>query len=104
MADTYDTAAEAEADREQQLAMLSALNAAGRALRRDERGAWCINGERGTVHTWGDGKTWVLYVACRSAAGWTRTKRRLAYCQPTQDGETEGCLRYISSRRRNRRL
>jgi hypothetical protein len=93
MPDTYDTAAEAEADRAQQLALLSALDATSRALRRDECGAWCISGERGNILTWGDGKTWVLYVRCRSARHWTATKRRIAFCQPTQDCEDEGCLR-----------
>jgi hypothetical protein len=44
MGDTYDSAAEAEADRAQQLALLAALNATERALRRDECGAWRING------------------------------------------------------------
>ena len=93
MIDTYDTAAEAEADRAQQLALLSVLGASSRALRRDECGAWRISGDQGTIHTWGDGKTWVLYVACRSARHWSATKVRLAFCQPTQDGDVEGCLR-----------
>ena len=60
MADTMDTAAEAEADREQQKALLAALGASGRSLRRDECGAWRITGARGSVHSWGDGSTWVL--------------------------------------------
>jgi hypothetical protein len=93
MTDTYDTAAEAEADRAQQLSLLSALNATGRALRRDECGAWCISGERGSIHTWGDGKSWVLYVACRSARHWTSTKPRLGFCEMRLDCETEGTLR-----------
>ena len=93
MGDTYYSAAEAEADRAQQKALIAALNASDRALRRDECGAWRIAGERGSVHTWADGETWVLYVACRSAMHWTHTKRRLAFCQVTQDGDEEGCLR-----------
>jgi hypothetical protein len=75
------------------MALLTALGAWDRALRRDECGAWTISGTRGTVHTWGDGKTWVLYVACRSALHWTHTKKRLGFCQVTQDGDDEGCLR-----------
>ena len=63
------------------------------ALRPDECGAWAIHGARGTVHTWGDGRTWVLYVARRSALHWTHTKRRLGFCIVTQDGDDEGCLR-----------
>jgi hypothetical protein len=93
MTDTYDTAAEAEADRAQQLAMLSALNAMSRALRRDECGAWCISGKRGSIHTWGDGKTWVLYVSCRSVRHWTSTKPRLGFCEMRLDCENEGTLR-----------
>ena len=67
--DTYDTAAEAAADRAQQQSLLTALNGWERALRRDECGAWRINGKHGTVHTRGDGKTWVLFVACEGGPG-----------------------------------
>jgi hypothetical protein len=93
MGDTYDSAAEAAADRNQQKALLAALGAWDRALRRDECGTWTISGTRGTVHTWGDTKTWVLYVACRSARHWTATKEKLPFCTVTQDGDEEGCLR-----------
>lgn len=93
MGDSYETAAEAEADKAQQRALLTALGGWDRALRRDECGAWCINGGRGTIHTWGDGATWVLFVACRSPRQWTATKGRLAFCTVTIDGEEEGCLR-----------
>jgi hypothetical protein len=69
MGDTYDSAAEAEADRAQQKVLIAALSAWDRALRRDECGAWCVSGERGSIHTWGDGKTWALYaLAGRSYA------------------------------------
>jgi len=47
---------------------------------------------RGSIHTWGDGKSWVLFVGCRSATHWTYTKRRLAFCCITQYGDGEGCL------------
>src|SRR5262245_6176448 len=90
--DTYETSVEAEADRAQQKALLAALIGWDRALRRDECGAWRITGSRGSIHTWGDGKSWVLFVGCRSATHWTYTKRRLAFCRVTQDGEDEGCL------------
>lgn len=93
MGDTYDSAADAEVDREQQRQLLAALNAWDRALRRDECGAWTIMGSRGTIHTWGDGKTWVLYVSCRSGQHWTYTKRNLSFCQVMQDCWDEGCLR-----------
>jgi hypothetical protein len=75
-------------------AAISPLNAWDRALRRDECGAWRINGTRGSIHTWGDGKSWVLYVACDSGQGWTWAKKRLvAFCEVTQDCDEEGCLR-----------
>jgi len=92
MPDTYETAAEAEMDRAQQKALLAALNGWGRALRRDRCGAWHISGLRGSIHTWGDGKSWVLFVGCRSTTHWTYTKGRLAFCRVTQDGDDEGCM------------
>jgi hypothetical protein len=96
MGDTYDSAAEAEVDRAQQKILLVALNAWDRALRRDECRAWTISGNTGTVHTWGDGRTWVLFVACRSVRHWTATKARLSFCHVTQDGDDEGCLRLFN--------
>jgi hypothetical protein len=93
MGDTYEGAAEAEADRRQQKTLLAALDAWDRALRRDECGAWTVCGTWGTIHTWGDGKSWVLFVACRSALHWTYTKRRLSFCTVTQDCDDEGVLR-----------
>jgi hypothetical protein len=93
MRDTYESGAQAEADRAQQKLMLAALNAWDRALRRDECGAWCITGKQGSIHTWGDGGTWVLYIACQSARHWSATKARLGFCRLTQDGDDEGCLR-----------
>jgi hypothetical protein len=89
---TYDSAADAEADRDQQKALLAALGAWDRALRRDECGAWRINGKHGNIYTWG-GKSWVLYVACRSRRHWEATKTRLGFCEVTQDCEDEGCVR-----------
>ena len=60
MGDTYDSRAQAQADREQQESLLVALGAWDRALRRDECGAWCVSGKTGRMYTWGDGRTWVL--------------------------------------------
>ena len=34
-----------------------------------------------------------MYITCRSAKAWTSAKRRLAFCEVTQDGDDEGCLR-----------
>jgi hypothetical protein len=90
---TYPSAAEAEADRAQQKLMLAVLNAWDRALRRDECGAWCISGTCGTLHTWGDGKSWALYVSCNSGQHWTWVKKKLSFCTVTQDGDEEGVLR-----------
>jgi hypothetical protein len=90
---TYDSSAEAEADRALQKELLMALNGWDRALRRDECGTWTIVGRQGSIHTWGDGKSWVLFVACRSRQHWTSTKKRLAFCTVTQDCDDEGCLR-----------
>src|SRR5262245_32650567 len=96
MPDTYDTAFEAESDRAQQKVLLAALNGCDRALRRDECGAWRISGSRGSIHTWGDAKSWVLYVTCHSGQHWTWAKKRLGFCQVTEDGDDEGCLRLQS--------
>src|SRR5262245_32908770 len=95
----YKNGLEAEVDRQQQMALLTALNATERALRRDDCGAWRINGSNngadGSIHAYGDGKTWVLYVRCRSVRHWTATKVRLSFCELMQDGDDEGCLRLI---------
>jgi len=48
MGDTYNSAVEAEADRTQQQALLEGLGTRDRALRRDECGAWRIDGTRGS--------------------------------------------------------
>jgi hypothetical protein len=46
-----------------------------------------------TATSAGDGKSWVLFVACRSARHWSATKKNLSFCRLTQDREDEGCLR-----------
>ena len=89
---TYDNAAEAEADRAQQLRLLAALGAWDRALRRDELAAWRIQGTRGHIYT--DGKAWVMYVPGRSARHWSAVRAKLAaFCAITQDGDDEGVAR-----------
>ena len=92
MAETYNNSADAEADRDQQRQMLAALGAWGPGLCRDVCNAWCIRGTEGHIYTWGDGKTWVMSVRCRSLRHWKATKERLRFCKLTQDGEDEGCL------------
>jgi hypothetical protein len=89
---TYATAADADADRAQQLRLLAALGAWDRALRRDELAAWCIAGTRGRIYT--DGKGWVLHVACRSSRHWSAVRAKLAtFATITQDGDEEGVAR-----------
>ena len=83
----------AEADKAQQKELLTALDGSNRALCRDECGAWSIIGKQGSIHTWGDGKSWVLFIACRSGQHWTYSKRRLSFCVVTLDCEDEGYLR-----------
>jgi|SRR5262249_28958112 len=96
MGDTYANSAEAEADRGRLKALHSALGIRDRALQRDDCNAWVIVGKRGSIHTWGgDGESWLLYVSCHSPRHWTATKARLAFCNVTQDGEDEGCLRLL---------
>ena len=93
MTNTYEGAADAEADRAQQLRLLAALGAWDRALRRDELAAWCITGTRGRIYT--DGKGWVLYVAARSARHWSAVRAKLpfAFATITMDGDEEGVAR-----------
>jgi len=93
---TYRDRDEERADRRQQEELLAALDAAPSQLRRDECGSWVIAGRRGAIHTWGDGRTWVAYVRCRSSQHWTFTKRRLAFVTITQDGDEEGCFQLLA--------
>src|SRR5436190_3451138 len=90
---SYKSRVEADADRATQVTLLNALNAWESALRRDDCGAWRINGKRGHVFTWGDGQSWVLYIQAGSPRRWSNIKKQLAFCRVTQDGDDEGCLR-----------
>jgi hypothetical protein len=93
---TYASRDQAQDDRQQQERLLAALEAAPVQLRRDECGSWVIAGRRGTIQTWGDGESWLVYVRCRSRQHWTYSKRRLAFMTVTQDGDEEGCLRLFT--------
>jgi hypothetical protein len=95
MTDTYRTLTEKNADGERQRELLKALDASSRALRLDECGAWRISGKRGGIYTWADrpGAGWVILCGCRSPRAWAHTKKRLSFCQVTQDGDEGGCLR-----------
>jgi len=93
MPDTCDTAQEAAADRAQQLELLEALGAWDRALRREACGAWTVMGSAGTIHTYGDGRTWVIYLRCQSEKQWAWAKKKLAFCPVIVDGDEEGTFR-----------
>ena len=90
---TYRNREEERDDRRELERLLAALDAAPSQLRRDECGWWTIGGRHGAVHTWGDGKSWLAHLRCRSKQHWAFTKRRLAFMTVTQDGDDEGCLR-----------
>src|SRR5262245_28086091 len=91
MPDTYDTAAEAEADRTQQKALLAALNGWNRALRRDECGAWRITGSRLDPYM---GRRQELGSLCWLSVGDVLDLHEAPACVLAhyQDGDGEGCL------------
>jgi hypothetical protein len=94
--DTYRSADEASQDKALLAELLDALNGSPSVLRRDDANLWVLRG-RGDcyVSTWGDGKTWQLVVAGENvtATRWTWAKKRLSFCEVTQDGDSEGCFR-----------
>jgi hypothetical protein len=77
-------------DRASLIALLIALDASPRSLRRDECGDYAIEGKQGHVYTNGPG--YLFYVSTGSPRRWTNIKKRLAFCNITQDGDDEGCL------------
>jgi hypothetical protein len=96
MANTYRTADAASQDKELLVELLDALNTSPSTLRRDEAGLWILRGSRGYCCTWGDDRTWQLVVTpeeelSKQARTWI--KKRLAFCELTQDGDSEGCFR-----------
>lgn len=93
--DAYRSQADTEADKAHLMQLHAALNAANTALRLDECRLWAIRGSRGHAATWGDGRTWLLVVHCRSKYGWAVAKRYLAFAEVTQDGDDEGVLRLL---------
>ena len=97
MKNTYRTTDAASQDKAQLAELLDALNASPSTLRRDEGGLWILRGRPGCyVSTWGDGAGWQLVVTPEqeiSALQWTWFKKRLAFCEVTQDGDSEGCFR-----------
>jgi hypothetical protein len=91
------------------LELAEALDSRLGALRRDECGDWAIFGKRGHIYavpligpvargvpvTVGFQLvigTAIEHESRNSARQWTADKKRLAFCQVTQDGDEEGCL------------
>lgn len=93
---TYKTQDEANRDRAMLEKLLKALDASPSAARRDLCGLWVLQGKCGYASTWGDNATYGLTVAPlrgMSKLAWTWAKKRLAFAELTQDGDTEGCFR-----------
>jgi hypothetical protein len=78
-------------DRKELETLLTALNGAKRALRRDECGDWTINGSRGIIQAC-EGE-YSVFLSCRSIRAWNSAKKRLAsFTAVRQDGDEEGIL------------
>lgn len=82
-------------DREHLETMLTALDASPLALERPVCrgwiGDWQISGKTGHIMT--DGHGFPLYVSTEeSPRRWGNIKKRLNFCQLTQDGDDEGCF------------
>jgi hypothetical protein len=96
---TYKSKAAGDDDRAALRRMHRALHAANSAVRPDACRLWAIQGSRGYVSTWGDGRTWGLTVDSVAARRWTFIKRRLAafagLAMLTQDGDDEGVFRLL---------
>jgi hypothetical protein len=78
-------------DRADLVTLLTAVNGAMNAIRRDECGDWTITGSRGTIRAC-NGK-YHVYIPSGSAKAWTFAKKQLAsFATPHQDGDDEGIL------------
>jgi hypothetical protein len=91
--ETYENSRAQAEDRGLLYEFLGALDGARKAIWLDECRLWAIHGKRGYISTWGDGKSLLLHVQCKSRRHWTWTKKRLSFCTVTQDGDQEGCLK-----------
>jgi hypothetical protein len=90
---TYTNIKKAETDRDALRSLLRALDAPKRSLRRDECGSWQIKARKGHAYTWGPSGGWLLYCDAGTARKWSSIKRRLSFCNVTQNGDIDGCLR-----------
>jgi hypothetical protein len=104
-------------ERERLVALLTAMDASETALRRDppirgqqDPGDWAIWGRDDnddskvpigmSCHVYPDGDGYLIYFMAAdtgdrepSSLPWKNAKAKLAFCQVTQDGDWEGCLR-----------
>ena len=102
MHDTYDSAEDARLDRAQQRQLVRALCVSDLSLRRDECGAWRINGGRGHIYTWGDGETWCIYFGGSSGQAWSAAKKRPRTALQRLPSGTENAHDSTASRLRRR--
>lgn len=72
------------------LALVSALDCTDKALRRDECGDWRILGRSGHVYAVPEG--FQILVEAGTPRAWSAVKRRLAFADLRNDGDTEGCF------------
>ena len=97
-------------DRERLVALVTALDASETALRRDppirgqdDTGDWAVWGRDIRIgmscHVYPDGDGYLIYFTVAesdrvpSSLPWKNAKAKLSFCQVTQDGDWEGCLR-----------
>jgi hypothetical protein len=79
------------------LELAEALDSRAAQLRRDECGDWAIFGKNGHIYAVPEGFQLVIgtdieHEMTNSARQWSADKKRLNFCQVTQDGDEEGCL------------
>jgi hypothetical protein len=97
MKDSYHSGDEANQDKARLIELMGALEVLPSRLCRDESKLWTLQGRPGCyASTWGDDRSWLLVVTPKrelSKLAWTWAKKRLAFAEVTQDGDTEGCFR-----------
>jgi hypothetical protein len=94
MVNTYRTADDAAADKADLFRLMEALGASPSGLRRDEAGLWFLRGRPGCSSRRGAtakrGSSWSQARTSQQCAG---HGPKLAFCEVTQDGDSEGCFR-----------
>jgi hypothetical protein len=88
-------------DRQALLDFLSAIDARRSALRRDECGDWAILGKQGHIYSVGVNGTaaYQLFVSTSDRAlKWAWVKKKLSFCEVTQDGDDEAVSSLIVCR------